>query len=92
MNAEGPNQIFVLQQLREVSQQVEAENGRRANFVVRSSTTSTYRQFVVDCRPSQTVLIRQLTRMICAISAGFVQSPGADTSLIPPPKTERAVL
>ena len=57
MKAECPDQIFVLQQLRQISQQVEAENGRRANLVVWSSSSSTHRQFVIDCRPVQGVLV-----------------------------------
>jgi len=57
MKAECPDQIFVLQQLRQVSKQVEAENGRRANLVVWSSTFSTHRQFVIDGRPVQRVLV-----------------------------------
>ena len=57
MKAECPDQIFVLQQLRQISKQVEAENGRRANLVVWSSTSSTHRQFVIDRRPVQRVLV-----------------------------------
>src|SRR6185369_14604842 len=57
MKAECPDQIFVLQQLRQISQQVEAENRRRANLVVWSSSSSTHRQFVIDCRPVQGVLV-----------------------------------
>ena len=57
MKAERPDQIFVLQQLRKISKQVEAENGRRANLVVWSSTFSTHRQIVIDGRPVQGNLV-----------------------------------
>lgn len=55
MKAERPDQIFVLQQLRQISEQLEAENGRRANLVAWSSTSSTHRQLVIDGRPVQGV-------------------------------------
>ena len=57
MKAECPDQIFVLQQLRKISKQIEAENGGRANLVVWSSSSSTHRQFVIDGRPVQRNLV-----------------------------------
>src|SRR6185369_17092793 len=71
MKAECPDQIFVLQQLRQISKQVEAENGRRANLVVWSSTCSTHRQLVIDCRPGQKsfLISCDLLENLCEISA-----------------------
>src|SRR5678816_3715637 len=68
MKAKRPDKIFVLQQLRQMREQVEVENGRRANLVVWSSTSSTHRQLVIDCRPVQGI-VRQSARVLFRLQA-----------------------